>query len=49
MLKLLKQEWPDEALEGALAAAHLSPQVRAEAVSLEQFVIIARSLKDVAK
>ena len=49
MLKLLKQEWPDEALARALAAAHLSPQVRAEAVSLEQFVIIARSLKDVDK
>lgn len=44
MLKLLKQEWPAEKLDAALAAVKLSPQVRAEAVSLEQFVALTRLL-----
>src|SRR6266545_5158418 len=38
MLKLLKQRWPATQLGAALAAVELSPKIRAEAVSLEQFV-----------
>jgi 16S rRNA (adenine1518-N6/adenine1519-N6)-dimethyltransferase len=38
MLKLLKQQWPAERLEAAFAALDLSPKIRAEAVTLEQFV-----------
>ena len=46
MVKLLKQEWPAERLEAALAALDLSPQVRAEAVSLDQFVELTRCLHE---
>jgi len=45
MAKLLKQDWPAEKLEPALTALGLSPQVRAEAVSLEQFVELTRRLQ----
>jgi 16S rRNA A1518/A1519 N6-dimethyltransferase RsmA/KsgA/DIM1 with predicted DNA glycosylase/AP lyase activity len=38
MLKLLKQQWPTDRLESAFAAVELSPKIRAEAVTLEQFV-----------
>jgi 16S rRNA (adenine1518-N6/adenine1519-N6)-dimethyltransferase len=38
MMKLLKQEWAAEKLAPAFERVGLSPQVRAEAVSLEQFV-----------
>jgi len=38
MLKLLKQRWPAETLERAFAEVGLSATLRAEAVSLEQFV-----------
>ncbi len=38
MLKLLKSEWPLEKLQAALAALNISPQERAEKLSLEQFV-----------
>ncbi len=44
MLKLLKQEWPVESLELAMARIGIAPQVRAEAVSLEQFVELTRQL-----
>ena len=44
MLKLLKQEWPAEKLEHAVTTLKLSPQIRAEAVSLEQFVALTRLL-----
>jgi len=44
MLKLLKQDWPVQALEEAFAQAGLSDQVRAEAVSLDQFVKLSQSL-----
>jgi 16S rRNA (adenine1518-N6/adenine1519-N6)-dimethyltransferase len=44
MLKLLKQDWPAPALEAAFAQVGLSPQIRAEAVSLDQFVKISHSL-----
>jgi 16S rRNA (adenine1518-N6/adenine1519-N6)-dimethyltransferase len=44
MAKLLKQDWPAELLEPVLLAVGLSPQVRAEAVSLEQFVRLTEAL-----
>ncbi len=44
MLKLLKQEWPAPVLESASAKLGLSPQVRAEAVTLEQFVALTKLL-----
>ncbi len=44
MAKLLKQDWPAERLDPALQAVELSPQIRAEAVSLEQFVELTRRL-----
>jgi 16S rRNA (adenine1518-N6/adenine1519-N6)-dimethyltransferase len=44
MSKLLKQQWPVEAIAGALAAAGVSSQARAETVTLEQFVILTKAL-----
>jgi 16S rRNA (adenine1518-N6/adenine1519-N6)-dimethyltransferase len=44
MLKLLKQDWPKDELEQAFAQLKLSPQVRAEAVALEQFAELAKLL-----
>lgn len=44
MLKLLKQDWPAEALAVAFEAAGITPTERAEKVGLEQFVTLARSL-----
>jgi 16S rRNA (adenine1518-N6/adenine1519-N6)-dimethyltransferase len=45
MLKLLKQDWPAEKLARAFDELNLSPQIRAEALSLEQFVKLTRLLK----
>ncbi|MGA2240939.1 MAG: 16S rRNA (adenine(1518)-N(6)/adenine(1519)-N(6))-dimethyltransferase RsmA [Verrucomicrobiota bacterium] len=42
MLKLLCEDWPAEKLELAFEKLQLSPQIRAEAVSLEQFVALAQ-------
>jgi 16S rRNA (adenine1518-N6/adenine1519-N6)-dimethyltransferase len=44
MLKLLKQNWPVEKLTGAFEELGLSPQIRAEKVSLEQFVALTQLL-----
>jgi len=44
MLKLLKQDWSAEQLERAFAASQLSPQIRAEAISLDAFIQLTRSL-----
>lgn len=44
MLKLLKMEWPKEKLEAAFAELKISPQERAEKLSLEQFVELAKRL-----
>jgi 16S rRNA (adenine1518-N6/adenine1519-N6)-dimethyltransferase len=44
MMKLLKQEWPAEKLAPAFERVSLSPQVRAEAVTLEQFVALTSCL-----
>jgi len=41
MLKLLKTDWPEEKLEAAFRPLQLSPQVRAETVTLEQFAQLA--------
>jgi len=46
MVKLLKQEWPAERLDAALTTLSLSPQVRAEAVSLDQFVALTRCVHE---
>ena len=44
MLKLLKQDWPKEQLETAFAELNISPQERAEKLSLEQFVSLTKIL-----
>jgi 16S rRNA (adenine1518-N6/adenine1519-N6)-dimethyltransferase len=44
MLKLLKEHWPSRELEAACGEIGLSPQARAEHVSLEQFVRLAQRL-----
>ncbi|MCW5551321.1 MAG: hypothetical protein KIS67_04060 [Verrucomicrobiae bacterium] len=44
MLKLLKQDWTAEALEPAFAELQISPQERAEKLSLEQFVDLTHHL-----
>jgi 16S rRNA (adenine1518-N6/adenine1519-N6)-dimethyltransferase len=44
MLKLLKQDWPKEKLDAAFAALNISPQERAEKLSLEQFVALTKKL-----
>jgi len=44
MLKLLKQNWPKEQLEAAFAELKISPQERAEKLSLEQFVQLTQLL-----
>jgi 16S rRNA (adenine1518-N6/adenine1519-N6)-dimethyltransferase len=44
MLKLLRKDWPAEKLERAFEKLQLSPQTRAEAVSLEQFVQFTKLL-----
>ena len=44
MLKLLKQEWPADRAIAAFEQAGLSPQIRAEAVTLDQFVHLTRSI-----
>jgi len=42
MLKLLKTEWPLEQLQRALGELSISPQERAEKLSLEQFVELTK-------
>ncbi len=44
MMKLLKQDWPAEKLQHVFDALQLSPQIRAEKVSLEQFAEFTRLL-----
>ena len=44
MLKLLREDWPTEKLTRVLEELHLAPEIRAEAVGLEQFVQLTRSL-----
>ncbi len=44
MLKLLKEDWPALELKQAFDRVQLSPQTRAETVSLEQFMQLTREL-----
>jgi 16S rRNA (adenine1518-N6/adenine1519-N6)-dimethyltransferase len=44
LMKLLKQQWPAEKLAAAFAALAISPQARAETLSLEQFIALVRQL-----
>ena len=44
MAKLLRVHWPEEQLARAMSELGLSPQIRAEAVTLEQFVRLTRLL-----
>jgi 16S rRNA (adenine1518-N6/adenine1519-N6)-dimethyltransferase len=44
MFKLLKADWPEQRLKAVFADLGLSPQVRAEAVSLELFARLAQAL-----
>ncbi|MBM3833659.1 MAG: ribosomal RNA small subunit methyltransferase A [Verrucomicrobia bacterium] len=46
MIKLLKEDWPVEELDRAFQATGLSSTIRAEKVTLEQFVILARALSN---
>jgi 16S rRNA (adenine1518-N6/adenine1519-N6)-dimethyltransferase len=45
MMKLLKADWPLDKLEQAFKALNISPQERAEKVSLEQFVKLTENLR----
>jgi 16S rRNA (adenine1518-N6/adenine1519-N6)-dimethyltransferase len=45
MLKLLKAEWPAEQLQQAFTELNISPQERAEKLSLEQFVGLTNLLR----
>jgi 16S rRNA (adenine1518-N6/adenine1519-N6)-dimethyltransferase len=44
MVKLLRADWPMERLQDAMASLNLSPQIRAEKLSLEQFVELTKRL-----
>jgi len=44
MMKLLKEDWAADKLAGAFSALKISPQERAEKLSLEQFVELAKFL-----
>jgi 16S rRNA (adenine1518-N6/adenine1519-N6)-dimethyltransferase len=46
MLKLLKQDWPADRLQDAFARLGLSPQIRAEDLSLEQFALLTEILEN---
>ena len=44
MLKLLKEDWPEPRLATEFERLKLSPQIRAEEVSLEQFAQMTQAL-----
>lgn len=44
MLKLLREDWPAEKLETTFAELKISPQERAEKLSLEQFMVVTKDL-----
>ncbi len=46
MVKLLKADWPQEKLLSALERLRISPQARAETLSLEQFVELTQLLRE---
>jgi 16S rRNA A1518/A1519 N6-dimethyltransferase RsmA/KsgA/DIM1 with predicted DNA glycosylase/AP lyase activity len=43
---LLREDWPAQKLERAFAGLKISPQERAEKLSLEQFVHLVKNLAD---
>jgi 16S rRNA A1518/A1519 N6-dimethyltransferase RsmA/KsgA/DIM1 with predicted DNA glycosylase/AP lyase activity len=45
MLKLLKQDWPEEKLVRAFAELNISPLERAEKLSLAQFAALTKLLR----
>jgi 16S rRNA (adenine1518-N6/adenine1519-N6)-dimethyltransferase len=45
MMKLLKADWPEATLTRAFAAIGLSPQTRAETVSVQQFAALTSVLR----
>lgn len=45
LVKLLKTEWPEDRIRAAFAALGLSLQIRAERVSLEQWIALTRMFK----
>lgn len=47
MRKNLKGGWPEDQLDAAFAAVDLDSKIRAEKVTLEQFVALAKELHDV--
>ena len=47
MRKNLKGGWPEDQLDAAFAAVNLDSKIRAEKVTLEQFVALAKELHDV--
>ena len=49
MMKLLKQDWPEKGLAAAYASLGLSPQARAEEISLERFVELANRLRETSE
>ncbi len=49
MVKLLKADWPEPRLATEFERLRLSPQVRAEEVSLEQFARMAQALSPISK
>ena len=49
MLKLLKMDWPKDKLDTAFAELKISPQERAEKLSLEQFVALTEKLSSETK
>jgi 16S rRNA A1518/A1519 N6-dimethyltransferase RsmA/KsgA/DIM1 with predicted DNA glycosylase/AP lyase activity len=46
MMKLLHEDWLERQLEHAFAALNIPLKIRAEALSREQFVELARRLHD---
>jgi 16S rRNA A1518/A1519 N6-dimethyltransferase RsmA/KsgA/DIM1 with predicted DNA glycosylase/AP lyase activity len=46
MLKLLKQDWAVDKLAAAFAELKISPQERAEKLSLEQFAALTNKLSE---
>jgi 16S rRNA (adenine1518-N6/adenine1519-N6)-dimethyltransferase len=46
MLKLLREDWPEEKLKRAFVELKISPQERAEKLSLERFVELIKNLAD---
>lgn len=44
MMKLLREDWPEQKLSIAFETVKLSPQIRAEALNLDNFIALTQSL-----